>query len=59
MKQPVKDMAKTTARLLFDMIAGRKGYEHILFSAELAVRESSGPAKGLGESKQLPAGKKG
>lgn len=45
-KQPVKDMAKTTIKLLFDIIAGRKMHEHILFPAELIVRESTGPASG-------------
>lgn len=44
-KQPVKDMAKTTIKLLFDIIAGRKDYEHIVFPAELVVRESSGSVK--------------
>jgi DNA-binding LacI/PurR family transcriptional regulator len=45
-RQPVKDMAKTTIKLLFDIIAGRKSYEHIVFPAELIVRESTGTAKG-------------
>lgn len=45
-KQPVKEMAKTTIRLLFDIIAGRKTCEHIVFPAELVIRESSGKAKG-------------
>lgn len=39
-KQPVKEMAKTTIKLLFDIIAGRKDYEHIVFPAALEVRES-------------------
>lgn len=42
-RQPVKEMAKTTIKLLFDIIAGRKDYEHIVFPAELIIRESSGP----------------
>lgn len=44
-KQPVKEMAKTTIKLLFDIIAGRKSYEHIVFPADLVKRESTGPAK--------------
>lgn len=43
--QPVKEMAKTTIKLLFDIIAGRKSYEHIVFPAALEIRESSGPVK--------------
>lgn len=39
-KQPMTEMAQTTIRLLFDIIAGRKSYEHIVFPAELEVRES-------------------
>ncbi len=42
MKQPVKEMAETTVKLLFDIIAGRKDYEHIVFPASLEVRESCG-----------------
>lgn len=42
-KQPVKEMANTTIKLLFDIIAGRKSYEHIIFPANLVVRESTGP----------------
>lgn len=42
MKQPVGEMAETTVRLLFDIIAGRKDYEHIVFPAALEVRESCG-----------------
>ncbi len=42
MKQPVREMAETTVRLLFDIIAGRKEYEHIVFPAVLEVRESCG-----------------
>ncbi|NLL77390.1 MAG: LacI family transcriptional regulator [Clostridiales bacterium] len=45
-KQPVKEMAKTTIKLLFDIVAGRKSCEHIVFPAELVERESTGPAKG-------------
>ncbi len=42
MKQPVAEMAETTVKLLFDIIAGRKEYEHIVFPAALEVRESCG-----------------
>ena len=42
MKQPVEEMAETTVKLLFDIIAGRKEYEHIVFPAALEVRESCG-----------------
>ena len=42
MKQPVGERAETTVRLLFDIIAGRKEYEHIVFPAVLEVRESCG-----------------
>lgn len=42
MRQPVKEMAATTMKLLFDIIAGRKSYEHIVFPARLEVRESCG-----------------
>lgn len=41
-KQPVKEMAETTIKLLFDIIAGHKSYEHIVFPAKLVVRESTG-----------------
>lgn len=42
MKQPVKEMAETTIRLLFDIIAGKAEYGHIVFPAALEARESSG-----------------
>lgn len=48
--QPVKEMAKTTIRLLFDIIAGRKSYEHIVFPATLEIRESTGLVKATGKS---------
>ena len=43
--QPVREMAKTTIKLLFDIIAGRKTYEHIVFPAKLEVRESCGECR--------------
>lgn len=42
MRQPMKEMAETTIRLLFDIIAGHKTYEHVVFPAKLEVRESCG-----------------
>lgn len=42
-KQPVKEIAEKTIRLLFDIIAGRKTCEHIVLPAKLAIRASSGP----------------
>ena len=41
MKQPVEDMAYTTIKLLFDIIAGQKTHEHIVFETELIEREST------------------
>lgn len=41
-KQPVKEIAEKTIRLLFDIIAGRKKCEHPS-AGELVVRASSGP----------------
>ena len=45
MKQPVKEMAETTIKLLFDIIAGKKGHGHIVFPAKLEVRESCGAVR--------------
>lgn len=42
-KQPVEEIAETTIRLLFDIIAGRKKCEHIVLPAALEIRASSGP----------------
>lgn len=41
-KQPVEKMAKTTISLLLDVIADRQEHQHIVFPAELLVRESTG-----------------
>lgn len=41
MRQPVEEMAKDTTKLLFDIIAGRKGHQHITYEAELLVKEST------------------
>ena len=40
-KQPVEEMAKEAIHLLFDVIAGRKEHQQIIFSAELVERESA------------------
>lgn len=44
-RQPVEAMAEKTARLLFDIIEGRCGHEHIFFPAELVKRESAGKVR--------------
>lgn len=41
MIQPVERMAKDTSRLLFDIISGKKGHQHILYNAELVESEST------------------
>lgn len=43
-RQPVKEMAQMTIKLLFDVIAGNSSHAHIIFPAELIIRESSGKA---------------
>lgn len=40
-RQPVEAMAEKTVKLLFDVIAGKSGHEHIVFPAELVEREST------------------
>ena len=40
-KQPVEEMAKEAIQLLFDVIAGLKEHQQIIFSAELVEREST------------------
>jgi LacI family transcriptional regulator len=44
--QPIEDMARRTASLLLQRIAGQKASQpaHIIFPTELIVRESTGPA---------------
>lgn len=44
-RQPVEEMAKATAKLLFDIIAGKKEHQHIDYAAELLIRESTGRRK--------------
>lgn len=44
-KQPVVEMALATIKLLFDIIAGKKAHEHIVFPAELVVGESTGECR--------------
>lgn len=46
MSQPIERMAKDTSRLLFDIIAGKEEHRHIVYSAELLVRESTGKYAG-------------
>lgn len=41
MKQPVEQMAKETAKLLFDIISGKKEHCHMTYAAELMVGEST------------------
>ena len=40
-RQPVEEMAKEAIHLLFEVIAGRKEHQQIIFSAELVEREST------------------
>lgn len=40
-RQPVEEMAETTIKLLFDIIAGKKNHQHITYDAKLLVREST------------------
>lgn len=40
-RQPVEEMAKDTTRLLFDIIAGKAQHKHIIYEAELQIKEST------------------
>ncbi len=40
-KQPVEEMAREAVHLLFEVIAGRKEHQQIIFAAELVEREST------------------
>lgn len=40
-RQPVEEMAREAIHLLFEVIAGRKEHQQIIFSAELVEREST------------------
>lgn len=40
--QPIEAMAEKTVGLLLDVISGKAGHEHIIFPAELIIRESTG-----------------
>lgn len=42
-RQPAEEMARDSIRLLLDVIAERKQHQHEVYSAELTVRESTGP----------------
>lgn len=44
MRQPVEAIAKETAEVLFDIIAGKAAHRHVTYEAELLVRESAGRA---------------
>lgn len=41
MRQPVREMAKDTTRLLFDIIAKKTKHQHITYDAELMIKEST------------------
>ncbi len=40
-RQPIERMARDTARLLFDIISGKRQHQHIVYEAELLEREST------------------
>lgn len=40
-RQPVEKMAKDTTKLLFDIISNKTKHQHIIYEAELLVREST------------------
>lgn len=40
-RQPIVDMARETARILFDIIAKRAKHQHCIFDGELVLREST------------------
>ena len=42
MRQPVEEMAKATVKLLFAIISGKKGHQHMVYEAKLMERESTG-----------------
>ncbi len=39
--QPAEEMATATAKILFDIIKGKGGHQHLIFEAELIEREST------------------
>ncbi len=41
LSQPVKDIAKDSSKLLFDLISGKKENQHKVYEGELIVREST------------------
>jgi LacI family transcriptional regulator len=41
MHQPVEQMAHDTSKLLFDIISGQKGHQHIVYEAKLVPKEST------------------
>ncbi len=40
-RQPVEKMAKDTTKLLFDIISNKTKHQHVIYEAELLVREST------------------
>lgn len=40
-RQPIERMARDTAKLLFDIISGKRQHQHIVYEAELLEREST------------------
>lgn len=40
-RQPIEDMARETARILFDIIGKRAKHQHCIFDGELVLREST------------------
>lgn len=46
-KQPIEEMSEKTVKLLLDVIEGKCRHEHLVFPAELVVRESTGCPAGV------------
>lgn len=46
-KQPIEEMSEKTVKLLLDVIEGKCQHEHLVFPAELVVRESTGCPAGV------------
>ena len=45
LRQPVEEMALETVKLLFHIISGKEEHQHIVFSGELLVKESTAKPK--------------
>lgn len=41
LRQPVEEMARETIKLLFHIISGKEGHQHIVYPGELLVKEST------------------